>query len=198
MKKGENSWKPKQSSTDRSWVVLVRRSCKTREAFRCSCVYFATQYNVHYDNRQAGHLLPFAWKDARPPLFFPTTKWRKKSLNCVTVHFLAIWRYLWSMGGNKRQKARDSCSTALQICHRHQGVFIEKCQRVSTVGRYEVRRRKTTVLHTSDNHHHGTRGLNPISHPDFALSLHLAESFSNRVPLKAGPPPWGYFSHLWS
>ena len=45
------------SSTDRSWVVLVRRSFKTHEAFRCSCVYFATQYNVHYDNRQAGHLL---------------------------------------------------------------------------------------------------------------------------------------------
>ena len=46
-----------RSSTDRSWVVLVRRSFKTREAFRCSCVYFTTQYNVHYDNRQAGHLL---------------------------------------------------------------------------------------------------------------------------------------------
>ena len=26
------------------------------------------------------------WKIARPPLFFPTTKWRKKSLNSVTVH----------------------------------------------------------------------------------------------------------------
>ena len=52
-----------RSSTDRSWVVLpllVRRSFKTHEAFtsfRCSCVYFASQYNVHYDNRQAGHLL---------------------------------------------------------------------------------------------------------------------------------------------
>ena len=46
-----------RSSTDRSWVVLFRRSFKTLEAFRCSCVYFATQYNVHYDNRQAGHLL---------------------------------------------------------------------------------------------------------------------------------------------
>ena len=47
-----------QRFTDRSWVVLVRRSFKTREAFRCSCVYFATQYNnVHYDNEQAGHLL---------------------------------------------------------------------------------------------------------------------------------------------
>ena len=27
------------------------------QSFRCSCVYFATQYNVHYDNRLAGHLL---------------------------------------------------------------------------------------------------------------------------------------------
>ena len=26
------------------------------------------------------------WKIARPPLFFPTTKWRKKSVNSVTVH----------------------------------------------------------------------------------------------------------------
>ena len=26
------------------------------------------------------------WKIARPPLFFPTTKWRKKSQNSVTVH----------------------------------------------------------------------------------------------------------------
>ena len=76
-----------RSSTDRPWVVLVRRSFKTREAFRCSCVYFATQYNVHYDNRQAGHCWAlFAWKDARPPLFFPTPKWRNKSLNSVTVH----------------------------------------------------------------------------------------------------------------
>ena len=26
-------------------------------SFRCSCVYFATQNNIHYDNWQAGHLL---------------------------------------------------------------------------------------------------------------------------------------------
>ena len=26
-------------------------------SFRCSCVYFAAQYNVHHDDQQAGHLL---------------------------------------------------------------------------------------------------------------------------------------------
>ena len=93
MKTGENSWKSKQACgaprIDLVVHVLVRRSFKTREAFRCSCVYFATQYNVHYDNRQAWQdtcWARFARKDARPPLFFPTTKWRKKSLNSVTVH----------------------------------------------------------------------------------------------------------------
>ena len=77
-----------RSSTDRAWVVLVRRSFKTCEAFRCSCVYFPTQYNVHYDNRHGQDTCwaRYAWNDARPPLFFPTTKWRKKSLNSVTVH----------------------------------------------------------------------------------------------------------------
>ena len=60
-----------RSSTDRSWVVLVRRWFKTREAFRCSCVYFATQYNVHYDNRQAGHLLSALRLERSRPPFSP-------------------------------------------------------------------------------------------------------------------------------
>ena len=34
------------------------------------------------------------WKIARPPLFFPTTKWRKKSLNSVTV-LLSQWKLGW-------------------------------------------------------------------------------------------------------
>ena len=79
MKNGGNSWKPKQSSTDRSWVVLVRRSFKTREAFRCSCVYFATQYNVHYDNRQAGHLLSvLRLERCTAAIIFPHNKMAQK------------------------------------------------------------------------------------------------------------------------
>ena len=51
-----------RSSTDRSWVVLLRRSFQDSRGFQVqqfssSCEYFATQYSVHYDNRQAGHLL---------------------------------------------------------------------------------------------------------------------------------------------
>ena len=44
------------SSTDQSSAVLVRRSFKTRD-LSGAFVYSATQYNVHYDNRQAGPLL---------------------------------------------------------------------------------------------------------------------------------------------
>ena len=42
----KNSWSPKQAC-DRSSPVLVRRFFNTHDLFRCSCVYFATQYNVH-------------------------------------------------------------------------------------------------------------------------------------------------------
>ena len=51
-----------RSSTDRSWVVLVRlfkrfnNNSKTRY-LSGAVAYFTTQYNVHNDNRQAGHLL---------------------------------------------------------------------------------------------------------------------------------------------
>ena len=39
---------------------------------RCSGVYFATQYNVHYGNRQLDICWAlFVWKAAQPPLFFP-------------------------------------------------------------------------------------------------------------------------------
>ena len=68
-----------RSSTDRSWVVWVRRSFKTREAFRCSCVYFATQYNVHYDNRQAGHLLSaLRLERCSAAIIFPHNKMAQK------------------------------------------------------------------------------------------------------------------------
>ena len=77
-----------QSSTHWSLSCLGPTIVKDLRSFRWSCVYFPTQYNVHYDNWQAGHLCwtRFVSKDSRPPLFFPTTKWHKKSLNSVTVH----------------------------------------------------------------------------------------------------------------
>ena len=75
-----------RSSTDRSWVVFVRRSFKTREAFRCSFVYFATQSNVHYDNRQPGHLLSaLCLERCTAAIIFPYNKMAQKSLNSVTV-----------------------------------------------------------------------------------------------------------------
>ena len=44
------------SRGSRSCAVLVRRSFKTRD-LSGAVVYFTTQYNVHNDNRQTGHLL---------------------------------------------------------------------------------------------------------------------------------------------
>ena len=68
-----------RSSTDRSWVVLVRRPFKTREAFRCSCVYFATRYNVLYDYRQAGHLLSaLRLERCTAAIIFPRNKMAQK------------------------------------------------------------------------------------------------------------------------
>ena len=69
-----------RSSTDRSWVVLAQDRCKTREVFRCSCVYFATQYNVHYDNRQAGHLLSaLRLERCTAAIIFPHNKMSQKN-----------------------------------------------------------------------------------------------------------------------
>ena len=87
IKNGEKFMETKtglRSSTDRSWVVLVRRfkrfnnNSKTRY-LSGAVAYFTTQYNVHNDNQQDTCWARFAWKDARPPLIFPTTKWRKKN-----------------------------------------------------------------------------------------------------------------------
>ena len=62
-----------------------RRSCTDigpprRPTYRRAC-------RLHLHKVESCHceaLRP--WKIPRPPLFFPTTKWRKKSLNSVTVH----------------------------------------------------------------------------------------------------------------
>ena len=55
--------------------------------FRCSCVYFTTQYNVHYDNRLAGHLLSvLRLERCTAAIILPHNKMAQKSLNSVTVH----------------------------------------------------------------------------------------------------------------
>ena len=67
-------------------------------SFRCSCVYFATQYNKHYGNRQARRSLSaLRWKDTQPPLFFPTTKWHK-------THWI-VWQCTFKC--SKYQKPRE-------------------------------------------------------------------------------------------
>ena len=65
-----------QSSTDRSWGVLVRRSFKTYD-LSGAVVYISlhsTMYTTIIDGQDTGWVR-FVWKDARPPLFFPTIKW---------------------------------------------------------------------------------------------------------------------------
>ena len=78
---GENFMESKtglQSSTDRSWAVLVRQSFKTCH-LSGAFVYFATQYNVHYDNRLAGHLLSaLRLKRFTAAIIFPHNKVAQK------------------------------------------------------------------------------------------------------------------------
>ena len=76
-----------QSSTDRSWGVLFRRSFKTRDL--SGVVVYVSLHSTMYTrtiDRQDTCWARFVWNDTRLPLFFPTTEWRKKSLNSVTVH----------------------------------------------------------------------------------------------------------------
>ena len=48
-------------------------------SFRCSCVYFTTQYNVHCDNRQAGHLLgALRLERCTAAIIFPHNKMAQK------------------------------------------------------------------------------------------------------------------------
>ena len=78
---GENFMESKtglQSFTDQSWAVLVRRSFKTHN-LSGAVAYISlpsTMYTTIIDRRDTcwAH---FVWKDAWPPLFFPTIKWRK-------------------------------------------------------------------------------------------------------------------------
>ena len=60
--------------------TIVRGS----QSFRCSCVYFATQYNVHYDNRQAGHLLSaLRLKRYTAAIIFPHNKLAQNMLRRI-------------------------------------------------------------------------------------------------------------------
>ena len=75
------------SSTDRSWAVLVRRSFKTRDfSGAVVCISLLSAMYTTIIDRQGTCWACFVWKDAQPPLLFPTTKLGKKSLNSVTVH----------------------------------------------------------------------------------------------------------------
>ena len=48
-------------------------------SFRCSCAYFATQYNVHNENRQAGHLLSaLRLESCMAAIIFPHSKMAQK------------------------------------------------------------------------------------------------------------------------
>ena len=84
----KNSWNPKQAcrapridlelswSDDRSRLAIF-------QLHLCISLY-STMYTTIID-RQDTCWACFVWKDARPPFVFPTTKWRTKSLNSVTV-----------------------------------------------------------------------------------------------------------------
>ena len=95
MKNGENSWKPKQAcGAPRIYLELSWSEDRSRLARLSGAVAYISLHSTMYTtiiDRQGTCWARFAWKDARPPLFFPTTKWRKKSLNSVTVH-LSSWR----------------------------------------------------------------------------------------------------------
>ena len=84
MNKGENSWKPKQTcGAPRIDLELSWSKDRSRLA-RCSCVYFATQYNVHYDNRQAGHLLSaLRLERCTAAIIFPHNKMAQKITECT-------------------------------------------------------------------------------------------------------------------
>ena len=87
---GENSWNPKQAcGAPRIELELSWSEDRSRLARLSGAVAYISLHSTMYTtiiDRQDTCWVRFAWKDARPPLFFPTTKWRKKSLNSVTVH----------------------------------------------------------------------------------------------------------------
>ena len=88
-----------QSSTDRSWAVLVRQSFKTC-GLSGAVVYISlhsTMYTPIID-RQDTYWARFVWKDARPPLFFPTTKWRKN-------HWIA-WQCTFKYWSNEHENKK--------------------------------------------------------------------------------------------
>ena len=90
MKNGENLWKPKQAcgapriDLELSWFEDRSRLARLSGAVAYISLH-STMYTTIID-RQDTCWPRFVWKDARPALFFPRTKWRKKSLNIVTVH----------------------------------------------------------------------------------------------------------------
>ena len=84
----KNAWNPKQACrAPRIDLELSWSGDRSRLSIFQVQLYISlhsTMYTTKID-RQDTCWARFVWKDARPPLFFPTTKWRKKSLNSVTV-----------------------------------------------------------------------------------------------------------------
>ena len=69
------------------WAFLLRLSFNPDD-LSGPVVHFATQCNVHYDKRHAGHLLPtLRLGNCTATIIFPHNKMAQKSLNSVTVHF---------------------------------------------------------------------------------------------------------------
>ena len=65
--------------------ALVRRLFKPRDLSSRSCVDFATQYNV-LQVADRTLVVRASFGNCTAAIIFPTTKWRKKSPNSVTVH----------------------------------------------------------------------------------------------------------------
>ena len=96
----------------RSLAVLVQRSFKTRDL--SGAVAYILRHSTMYTtiiDRQDTCWARFAWKDARPPLFFPTTKWRKN-------HWIA-WQCTFKMSAlavSCRKVAGDDRESSPQSC----------------------------------------------------------------------------------
>ena len=81
MKNAENSWKPKQACGDPRIDLELSCSEDRSRLARLSgaVVYFATQYNVLCDNRQAGRLLSkLSLERCTAAIIFPHNKMAQK------------------------------------------------------------------------------------------------------------------------
>ena len=94
----KNSWKPKQACwAPRIDLELSWSEDRSRLARLSGAVAYISLHSTMYTttiDRQDTCWARFAWKDARPPLFFPTTKWRKNHWLAWQCTFKVIKRSL--------------------------------------------------------------------------------------------------------